>query len=176
MFRFVSKVNGIARRATVSINTAQFGTYKTSTGLVGLAVDPNGRETLNGLTAKILSSVKRLPDDAAYRTEVEQWYQYIANVTSEKNDIRAIEDEIDLGQIEEVIEMAKNELQLIDFYYENHGADLVKEAKLEADELAIRMADSIYFSSPESRASVQAAQAAAAAAAANPAPAAPAAK
>jgi len=62
------------------------------------------------------------------------------------------------------------------FTIENHGADLVKEAKLEADELAIRMADSIYFSSPEARASVQAAQAAAAAAAANPAPATPAAK
>lgn len=36
--------------------------------------------------------------------------------------IRAIEDEIDLGQIEEVIQMAKNELNLIDYY---HGTLLV---------------------------------------------------
>lgn len=94
--------------------------------------------------------------------------------------------------------MANNELQLIDFYHgnylrvllsktirivnllvllllslsDNHGSDLVKEAKSESDDLATRMADSIYFSSPEARASVQAAAAAAAAAAANPAPAA----
>lgn len=65
------------------------------------------------------------------------------------------------------------------FYYdyiypftEHNGAELVKQAKLEADDVAARMADSIYFSSPESRFSVQAAAAAAAAAAANPAPAA----
>ena len=33
--------------------------------------------------------------------------------------IKSIENEIDLGQIEEVIEMAKDELKLIDYY---HGA------------------------------------------------------
>jgi hypothetical protein len=57
-------------------------------------------------------------------------------------------------------------------FAEHNGAELVKQAKLEADDVAARMADSIYFSSPESRFSVQAAAAAAAAAAANPAPAA----
>ena len=93
--------------------------------------------------------------------------------------IKAIEDEIDLGQIEEVIEMAKDELELIDFYVgkchpwfvlsfsivaqdqflqtmhylENKGWELVKEAKSEANEIAAAMADSIYFSSPEARAS-----------------------
>ena len=35
-----------------------FGTYKTSTGLVGLEVDPNGRENLLKLSAKVLDSVK----------------------------------------------------------------------------------------------------------------------
>lgn len=43
---------------------------------------------------------------------------------------------------------------------------MVKEAKLEADDVAQRMADSIYFSSPDSRFSHQAAQTAAAQAAA----------
>lgn len=31
--------------------------------------------------------------------------------------IKEIEDEIDLGQIEQVIEMAKDELKLVDYYY-----------------------------------------------------------
>ncbi len=89
--------------------------------------------------------------------------------------IKAIEDEIDLGQIEEVIEMSKTELELIDFYYgklyhpwnnrfvpklrevnvqffvENKGWELVAQAKLEADDLLDEMADSIYFTSPEAR-------------------------
>lgn len=36
----------------------QFGTYKTSTGLVGLAVDPNGDETLKSLSSQVLTSVQ----------------------------------------------------------------------------------------------------------------------
>eukprot|EP01033_Poteriospumella_lacustris_P006302 gene6302-4524_t len=170
MFRLVTKQT--FRNVATSFKSANFATYKTSTGLVGLAVDPNGRENLNALANKVLSSIQRLPEDSGYRVEVEQWYSYIKKVTTEKTDIRAIEDEIDLGQIEEVIQMAKNELNLIDYYHEHNGAELVKQAKLEADDVAARMADSIYFSSPESRFSVQAAAAAAAAAAANPAPAA----
>lgn len=38
--------------------TRTLATYKSSTGLVGLAVDPNGRETLQDLAATVLSSVK----------------------------------------------------------------------------------------------------------------------
>lgn len=33
-------------------------TYKTSTGLVGLSVDPNGRETLFNLSQDIMEAVK----------------------------------------------------------------------------------------------------------------------
>lgn len=36
----------------------QFATYKSSTGLVGLAVDPNGRETLLELSGQILKNVQ----------------------------------------------------------------------------------------------------------------------
>jgi len=35
-----------------------FATYKSSTGLVGLAVDPDGVNTLNELSVKILESVQ----------------------------------------------------------------------------------------------------------------------
>lgn len=36
----------------------QFATYKSSTGLVGLAVDPNGRETIIDLSTQILKNVQ----------------------------------------------------------------------------------------------------------------------
>ena len=139
----------------------KFATYKTSTGLVGLAVDPEGRTTLNTLAGQILSSVKvgiesfvvsgfmqiikfinfplqRIPS-CQYRENVEKWFEFISKVTTEKMDvtsslifslsvtypfsiyncyqIKEIENEINLGQIEEVIEMAKDEMSLVDYYY-----------------------------------------------------------
>ena len=36
----------------------QFATYKSSTGLVGLAVDPNGRETILELSSQVLKNVQ----------------------------------------------------------------------------------------------------------------------
>ena len=80
--------------------------------------------------------------------------------------MRAIENEIALGQIEEVIEMAKSELELVDYYYgndfflsmfpftyskknlENRGWEKVEEAEAQADKLVEEMADSIYFNDP----------------------------
>ena len=45
-----SSVGSMARRA--------MGTYKTSTGLVGLAVDSNGRENLFNISQEIMETVK----------------------------------------------------------------------------------------------------------------------
>lgn len=76
---------------------------------------------------------------------------------------KAIEDEIDLGQIEEVIEMAKSELELIDYYYgkiaglqfcisrlkrcfnlsEEKGWELVAEARAKAAGILVDMDESI---------------------------------
>lgn len=41
---------------TMKVNS--FATYKTSTGLVGLAVDPNGRENLQAISQKVLDAAK----------------------------------------------------------------------------------------------------------------------
>lgn len=56
MFRLVTKQT--VRSVATSFKSANFATYKTSTGLVGLAVDPNGRENLNALANKVLSSIQ----------------------------------------------------------------------------------------------------------------------
>ena len=59
MFRFrpVAKQITFATKVfTTPVNS--FATYKTSTGLVGLAVDPNGRETLISVSQQILGAVK----------------------------------------------------------------------------------------------------------------------
>ena len=51
------KVSSLSRMATA----LPLSTYKTSTGLVGLSVDPNGRETLRSLAAQVLTNVKVSP-------------------------------------------------------------------------------------------------------------------
>jgi hypothetical protein len=52
----ISKFN--PPKFVIKENITFFGTYKTSTGLVGLAVDPNGRETLNNLSQQVLATVQ----------------------------------------------------------------------------------------------------------------------
>lgn len=49
-FRKISCVHGAGVRG--------FATYKSSTGLVGLLADPNGRENLNKLAKEVLQSIK----------------------------------------------------------------------------------------------------------------------
>ncbi len=60
MFRSVLKNCVKKAELTVSSNIASkgFATYKTSTGLTGLKVDPNGRENLIALSDEILTNVK----------------------------------------------------------------------------------------------------------------------
>ena len=122
-----------------------FATYKTSTGLVGLAVDPNGRETLLNLSAQIKEAVKPIPSSSQYRINVERWFNYIEKTANEMKDVKQIENEIALGQIEEVIEMAKDELKLIDIYIEGKGWEQVAEEQRDADAMIADMADSMYF-------------------------------
>ena len=59
MFRVKPTAQAIAKSSKVFFAPAnKFATYKTSTGLVGLAVDPNGRATLQAISEQILQSVK----------------------------------------------------------------------------------------------------------------------
>lgn len=60
-----------------------------------------------------------------------------------------IENKIELGQIEEVIEIAKEELELVEFYFAEKGWELVAAAKEEADFMKKEMADTLYFTDPK---------------------------
>lgn len=126
----------------------KFGTYKTSTGLVGLAVDPHGRENLIAVADEIISSISRVPAGNQYRVNVEKWFSYMKKVANDSSDIRKIEDEIAVGQIEEILSMAKDELELIDLYVENKGWEQVSEEQKRADMVVEGMKDTIYFSNP----------------------------
>ena len=69
-------------------------------------------------------------------------------VANDTTDIRKIEDEIAVGQIEEILTMAADELELIDTYVDSKGWELVAEEQKRADTMIDGMKDTIYFSNP----------------------------
>jgi hypothetical protein len=89
-----------------------------------------------------------MPETSMYRVNVEKWFTYIPKVVNKTKNIKQIEDEIALGQIEELIEMAKGELELAKFYNENKGWERVAEAERDAEAVVARMSDSIHFTNP----------------------------
>ncbi|XP_003475200.1 NADH dehydrogenase [ubiquinone] 1 alpha subcomplex subunit 5 isoform X3 [Cavia porcellus] len=88
------------------------GVLKKTTGLVGLAVCETPHERLRILYTKILDVLDQIPKNAAYRKYTEQiTNDRLATVKAEQ-DIKKLEDRLQLGQIEEVILQAESELSL----------------------------------------------------------------
>ena len=91
---------------------------KNTTGLVGLDPVPEARRVLVQLYEKTLNDVKIMPEGVPYRKAVEDITNYRLNVVRKFEDIRDIEAEVGAGQVEELIEQAKDELRLIPDYAE----------------------------------------------------------
>ncbi|GJU54018.1 probable NADH dehydrogenase [ubiquinone] 1 alpha subcomplex subunit 5, mitochondrial [Tanacetum coccineum] len=87
---------------------------KETTGIVGLDVVPNAREVLIGLYNKTLTEIQRVPEDEGYRKAVESFTRHRLKVCEEEHDWESIEKKLGCGQVEELIEEAKDELTLID--------------------------------------------------------------
>lgn len=86
---------------------------KETTGIVGLDVVPNAREVLIGLYSKALKEVEAIPANEGYRKAVESFTRHRLKVCQEEEDWEAIEARIGCGQVEELIEEARDELTLI---------------------------------------------------------------
>lgn len=70
-------------------------------------------QALKELYSKTLEAVKDLPEDAAYRVNAEKITNYRLGVVSENEDMEKIESTLNIGQVQEIIEQAENELELI---------------------------------------------------------------
>ena len=86
---------------------------KASTGIVGLRVEPKGREVLMQLSASILKAVAAFPETAHYRRVVERVYTERLEACQAHAEVADIELAVGQGQIEELIEMARDEQKLI---------------------------------------------------------------
>lgn len=86
---------------------------KETTGIVGLDVVPNAREVLISLYSKTLDDIQSVPKDEGYRKAVESFTNHRLKVCQEEEDWEQIEKRLGCGQVEELIEEAKDELKLI---------------------------------------------------------------
>ena len=69
-----------------------------------------------------------MPVTCEYRMNVTKWCTYVIRVTKENpDDPEAVEELVNLGQVEELIEMAEDEMIAMDCYLESRMWELVEE-------------------------------------------------
>jgi hypothetical protein len=111
---------------------------KTSTGLTGL--DPCGewKAALTAAYAAVLEDLRALPQDSYYRQACEATTRYRLSVVALVDDFEVCEREIGCGQVEELLEMAKDERELIAMmrvwrpWEDTHGETDAERAQREA--------------------------------------------
>jgi NADH dehydrogenase (ubiquinone) 1 alpha subcomplex subunit 5 len=68
-----------------------------------------------------------MPETAQYRIDVTKWCNYvIASVKANPDSPEAVEDAVQMGQVEELIEMADDEMICMDVYLETRMWELVE--------------------------------------------------
>ena len=102
----------VARRAGRHFS----GVTKTSTGLVGLPVDHDFKNTLISIYEDTLKAVEGIPEGAPYRNFVEARTKHNLDIVKEATDAETIEAKIGLGQVEEIADMARRQLAYIPEY------------------------------------------------------------
>lgn len=100
-------------RFTMAHASASLSTLMREPTVVGLPKDDDPRSTLKGLYKDMLAAISELPETAAYRRNVQTIAEYRLGVVESEEEIKVIEDRLGVGYIEEVIEQAQDELELI---------------------------------------------------------------
>ncbi|XP_045701037.1 NADH dehydrogenase [ubiquinone] 1 alpha subcomplex subunit 5-like [Phyllostomus hastatus] len=93
--------------------SVETGLLKNTSGLVGLEVYESLHRKLRILYTKILDILEQNPKNAAYRKYTEQITNEKLDMVKAKPDVKKLEDQLQGGQIEEVILQAENELSLV---------------------------------------------------------------
>jgi NADH dehydrogenase (ubiquinone) 1 alpha subcomplex subunit 5 len=87
---------------------------KLSTGLYGLAVHPNPLPELTKTYESTLAALSSIPKHAAYRQGTEALTLRKLKIVQDANgDVAAVEKQLDEGQIEQAIAIAKDELSMV---------------------------------------------------------------
>ncbi|KAG8901387.1 hypothetical protein FRB99_005340, partial [Tulasnella sp. 403] len=85
-----------------------------TTGIFGLAVHPDPLPELRTTFNETLSLLSSIPKTSVYRQSIEASTQHkIKTIEAAKGDVSAVENQLGEGQIEEVLQSAKAELNLV---------------------------------------------------------------
>ena len=86
--------------------------FSQTTGLTGLAVAKHPQKSLRVIYNKILKTLEKIPEEAAYRKNTEAIVKGRLAMVQAESDVGKLERAINNGQIEEVIKQAERELIL----------------------------------------------------------------
>ena len=92
--------------------------FKHSTGLVGLEVNPRAREDAKKIYNKLLKELEAVPSKVPYRLAVERVAKHRLSLIDKHEDQKELEDVLEM-QLEEIIEEAKSELELLPLVLED---------------------------------------------------------
>jgi NADH dehydrogenase (ubiquinone) 1 alpha subcomplex subunit 5 len=98
---------------------------------VGLAVEPDWYNVMLKKFQALLDKMEAsdMPETAQYRIDVTKWCNYvIAQVKANPENPEAVEDAVQMGQVEELIEMADDEMICLDTYLSSRMWELVAAA------------------------------------------------
>ncbi|KAG0230620.1 hypothetical protein BGW42_000825 [Actinomortierella wolfii] len=87
---------------------------KKTTGIYGLPVHPDPRPHLISIYKDTLVQLEKIPSHAVYRQATAALTNHRLNVVEANEDIGKIEEQLDCGQIEEIVVQAVEERKLID--------------------------------------------------------------
>jgi len=109
----VAPVADAATTATSAASSLYFCRgLKATTGIVGLEVDPDARDTLQSKAHAVLQAVQVIDPTVQYRKNVEATFQYWLNQLKSEATDEEIEEALNF-QLEELSQMADQELTLI---------------------------------------------------------------
>jgi NADH dehydrogenase (ubiquinone) 1 alpha subcomplex subunit 5 len=103
---------------------------------VGLAVEPDWyNKTLQKFQALLdKMEASDMPPTAQYRIDVTKWCNYVVSKTkSFPEDPEAVEDSVGMGQVEELMEMADDEMIALDTYLKVRMWELVEQSNPAVD-------------------------------------------
>mmetsp|Transcript_21499 Transcript_21499/g.32097 ORF Transcript_21499/g.32097 Transcript_21499/m.32097 type:complete len:161 (-) Transcript_21499:79-561(-) len=107
---------------------AGVGSLKTSTGLVGLDVDQNAVANIIKHNQALLDKMAAsdMPETATYRQNVSAIANYRIDVCNQfPDDPEKVEEMCNMGQVEELVEQAKDEMVVLDMYLEKRYWEMV---------------------------------------------------
>ncbi|XP_047575776.1 NADH dehydrogenase [ubiquinone] 1 alpha subcomplex subunit 5-like [Lutra lutra] len=113
------------------------GTEEQTTSLVGFAVCESPHERLRILYTKILDVLEQIPKNAAYRKYTEQITNEKLSMVKAEPDVKKLEDQLQCGQLEEVILQRERSQVGREAGRERGGSSAVELKTTEIDMLSI---------------------------------------